>query len=520
MSAKAVLKRFDKAKKRKMSSWYSHMRECYEYAVPQRETFTKHSPGQKKNTHIYDSTAIIATPIYANRIQQSIMPAGSQWAKLTPGRRVNGQEMIDYAGERVTMQNALEKITDIVFEYINRSNFNARCHESLIDLAVSTAVMICEYDEDQGEIVFDAIPLSNVYLESGPKGKVTGVFWERKDNIRNILAQYPDAVLPEKLKDIEKTKPETELDIVEAMLPDKDGEYALNVMIGDDVIYEEGFGESTPFIVGRTTVIPGEVYGRGPLMRVLPDIKTLNKMAENSLKSAALAVAGVWTATDDGVINPYSITLAPGVVIPVGSNSDENPTLRPLDVGGRLDFHEMEYNRRVDNVNRALFAKPIGDIDDATKSATEIQARMQLDLQDAGADFSRLVNELAGGVIERVMYLLSREGIIPPLKIDGENIKLKFTSPVSQQHDKDEAANLMNILQTAVGMGAPLEMLNETIRVEAIPTFLMDKMSGPAELKRTPEEIEAMQQQKQQAAQAQAELAMMQQEEQGGQGAG
>ena len=106
------------------------------------------------------------------------------------------------------------------------------------------------------------------------------------------------------------------------MLPDKDGEYALNVMIGDDVIYEEGFGESTPFIVGRTTVIPGEVYGRGPLMRVLPDIKTLNKMAENSLKSAALAVAGVWTATDDGVINPYSITLAPGVVIPVGSNSD------------------------------------------------------------------------------------------------------------------------------------------------------------------------------------------------------
>ena len=67
-------------------------------------------------------------------------------------------------------------------------------------------------------------------------------------------------------------------------------------------------------------------------------------------------------------------------------------------------------------------------------------------------------------------------------------------------------------------MGAPLEMLNETIRVEAIPTFLMDKMSGPAELKRTQEEIEAMQQQKQQAAQAQAELAMMQQEGQGGQG--
>ena len=43
--------------------------------------------------------------------------------------------------------------------------------------------------------------------------------------------------------------------------------------------------------------------------------------------------------------------------------------------------------------------------------------------------------------------------------------------------------------------------------------------AGDLLMGRTPEEIEAMQQQKQQAAQAQAELAMMQQEQQGGQGA-
>lgn len=484
---KALYKRFDKARERKMTTWYSHMRECYDYAVPQRETFFKYTPGQKKNTRVYDSTAVVATPIYANRLQKAIMPTGQQWAKLVAGSAVNGEQQIDFMGESITVEEALEKVTDIVFEYINHSNFATRLHESLIDLAVSTAALTCEYDVDEDELVFDAVPLSHIYLESGPKGTVDAVWREHVMKARNILLTWPDAELTDQLKELGDKNPDKEINLVEGMVYNhKEKTYTLYVLTEEDkgLIYEEDYGDSSPWIVGRTKVIPGEVYGRGPLMSVLPDIKTLNAMSENMLKSAALAVGGVWTATDDGIFNPYTVTLAPGVIIPVSSNANENPTLRALDVGGNVQYHEAEYQRRVDSVNRALFAKPIGDIEDPTKTATEISLRMQLDLEESGAEFSRIQLEMAGGVFERAVFLLSKEGVIPPIKINGSDIDLKFTSPLSMQSDADEAQTLVRAIQMAASTGMPPEMLMADLMLENVPSFILEKLGGPSEFKR------------------------------------
>jgi len=292
-----------------------------------------------------------------------------------------------------------------------------------------------------------------------------------------------------------QASPDKEIGVIEGMLYDyAKKQYHLYVITETDkgLIYDENYQDSSPWIVARTTVIPGEVYGRGPLMRVLPDIKTLNAMAENSLKSAALAVSGVWTATDDGVFNPYTVRIAPGVIIPVSSNANENPTLRNLEMGGNIQFHELEYNRRVDNVNRALFAKPIGDINDPTKTATEISMRMQLDLQDAGAEFGRLQNELAGNIFKRVVYLLGREGIIPPIEVDGKTIDIKFTSPSAQQADNDEAMLLVRSLQMALNAGIPPEMIMADLMIENVPSFLLDKLGGPSEFKRPEDQKQQM----------------------------
>ena len=38
--------------------------------------------------------------------------------------------------------------------------------------------------------------------------------------------------------------------------------------------------DTTPWIVARYMKIPGEVFGRGPLVSALPDVKTLNKTLE------------------------------------------------------------------------------------------------------------------------------------------------------------------------------------------------------------------------------------------------
>src|SRR3546814_6808214 len=56
-------------------------------------------------------------------------------------------------------------------------------------------------------------------------------------------------------------------------------------------------------------------------MKALPDIKTANKVVELILKNASIAVTGIWQADDDGVLNPATVRLVPGAIIPKAQGS-------------------------------------------------------------------------------------------------------------------------------------------------------------------------------------------------------
>ncbi len=507
MENKEVYKRYSKAVKRRDQSWFSHFAECYRYTLPQRETLFEYTKGQKKNTHLYDNTAIQAILIYANRVQQAVVPTGQQWLKITAGSHVNEDEMVPYNGEEIKLSEALDRISDVVFGYIHRSNFDMRVNEACLDLGISTGVMTCDYDGDTDDLIFDAIPLSNVVLASGGRGNVEDVWRKNEIPYRGIKNIWPEAKIPEELQLRIEKNPDDELIIIEGVIKEGDN-YKLYVMVEKtkDVIYEEDFGESSPWIVFRSQVVSGEVYGRGVAMSVLPDIKTLNNMGEYSLKSAALQVLGAWTATDDGVFNPYTFRIAPGIAIPVSSNSNENPTLRPLDTGGNVQFHEMEYERRRDNVNKAFFAKPIGDISDPTKTATEINIRRQMDLQDSGATFGRLANELAGGVFRRVFDILKAEGKVTPIQLDGKDLKLKFINNMARAADFEDAQIVVQAMQMAMQAGVPPESLGQDVKIEDIPSFFVNKLGGDPTLVRSEAEKAKLQQQQQEAMMAQAAM--------------
>jgi len=66
-SAKELMARFDDAKQRKNHAEPA-LRDAYMYALPQREAFNEnYTELQKKNLHIFDSTAIRSAPGTATR---------------------------------------------------------------------------------------------------------------------------------------------------------------------------------------------------------------------------------------------------------------------------------------------------------------------------------------------------------------------------------------------------------------------------------------------------------------------
>ena len=508
MDSTTIWRRFKHAQGVRDSGWWTHFYECYHYSIPQRETLFDYQKGQKKNTHLYDATATEGVHIFANRVQQNVVPTGRHWCSLTAGVDIDPETEVEVEGESQPVDAVLDDITETVFSYIHRSNFDMRANEACLDLAVSTGVLTCDYNPGTQSLEFDAIPLADVFLEGGASGQVEGIYRKHKIAGKDVLINWPDAELPNQVQQKIDAQPLEKIEILESMLKDPvENNWHMTIQLDEKTpIYEEDYGEVSPWIPFRWSVVSGEVYGRGPLMTVLPDIKTLNVMGEYSLKAAAISTLGVWTATTDGAFNPYTFKIAPGIAIPVASNDSRNPTLAPLQTNASANFAEYEYERRQKNVNRALFAHPIGSMDDPTKTATEISIRRQMDLEEAGAAFGRLQVELAGGVIRRVVHLLKREGIIPDITLDGRQVDIKYLNPIAQQADIDSANLVLRAMQMAAGSGVPPELAGQDVKIEDLPSFYLDKLGAPAELKRTKREKADMQQQAQQMAQAQQAL--------------
>ena len=182
-------------------------------------------------------------------------------------------------------------------------------------------------------------------FEEGPYGGVE-THWRRFEVKARLLERmWQGFEASQKIRNMIENSPNSEVRVSEGVIFDpKTKRYYGCLWVAEEnrFSWTEDFGESSPWVTGRYTKVAGEVRGRGPAMQSLPDVRSLNKAKEFVLQKAAIDLAGMYTATDDGVTNPYNMVIAPGVVIPVGSNNTNNPSIQRLDTGSNLALAQFE----------------------------------------------------------------------------------------------------------------------------------------------------------------------------------
>lgn len=483
-----ILKRFNAAHSRK-ALWIDTLQQAYQYALPQRENFYENQrEGQKKNEEVYDATAIIGVQRYASRMQATLMPPWRKWSNYAVGAGI-------LESDREEVEKGLQEANDLLFMHLNHSALATQSHEAFLDVAVSTGAIL--FQEGEGDSLFSitAVPLSEISPEEGPDGTIETVWREYKIPARLIERKWPDAELSEELQKVVRDKPDTKVELIEGTIYNPDSkmyDYIVMHKKGKEIIvYREE--ETTPWIVFRTSVMPGEILGRGPVLQVLPDILTANKVVEFELRSAAIAIGGIYTSVSDGVINPYTLSLVPNSIIPVRSNSTENPTLRRLETASDFNIAQVVLGDLRQNIRDALLTEQLGPIEGPTKSATEISIRQQNLVQVSGSTFGRLQTELAEKVIKRATYILQELGKIPRFKIDGEDVTLRYESPLARAQDSEEIQNMVQWMEIG-GMVGP-EMFGLGVKIEDIPGKIADLLGVPADLKRTNIEKDELQKQ-------------------------
>lgn len=498
-----LIKRFERAEQARRP-YEGFLTEAFRYVAPYRQTFTKLSAGVNRNKYIFDDTATIAAERYVSRLQSMLMPSWQEWSRLRPGADYEKSPQAD------TIAEALDKITDDLFRYINHSNFYQVLPEALLDLSVTTGVLKIEAGDIFQPFRTTAESIANVWFEEGPGGTLENTW--RKPSIAFSLIErlYDGAELSQATKDKAKDKPDYKPELIEGTvyMAEQDEYHSFLIEKAEKhLAWAQNLGSgpgANPWVAFRSRKTPNEILGNGPGMTALSSIKTANKMVEFELRNAALASAGAWTSTSDGVMNPYTAVIAPGSIIPVGSNARQNPTLAPLERSG--DFNVM--NLVLADIRESIkmtFLNALRKADGPVRSATEIAIEDRDLLMDEGAAFGRLNTELVDRTVTRKVRIMSELGLIPRLTIDGREVTLKHTSPLSRAQDQSDLIALEQYFQIGNNSIGP-ELMALGTRVEEVPEFIAKRTGLPQELIR-PEDERAQIQETMAAAAAQAQTA-------------
>ena len=476
--------------------------ECYQYALPMRESFYSESIGQRRDDKIFDETAVVGVQEFASRLQSGLVPNFARWADFTAGSEVPKEE-------RDQVNNELDEVTEYVFEIIQNSNFAQEVHESFMDLAVGTGVLVVSEGDAVHPINFSAIPLPHIVLDTGPDDYIDHVYRERPCRNSDIPIMYPKAVISDKLQRKIDTSPEERTKILEVVCRDytvKNEDqfmfYAIDPNL-KEVIKQEtytGVG-SNPFVCFRWSKVSGEVYGRGPLMNALSAIKTTNLTIELILENAQMAISGIYQMDDDGVINPDTINLVPGTVIPKAPNSKG---LQPVQAAGSFDVASLVLNDMRLNIKRALYNDMLGNPDKTPASATEVAERMADLSRRVGSAFGRLQAELVQPVLQRVVYILKKQGRIEMPTINGREVKVRSVSPLAQAQSNQDISSVARFLEMVQSRFGP-EIMNILINSEETAAYLAKKFGVPDVLIRDIQERKQLVQMAQEYAQQQAQ---------------
>jgi hypothetical protein len=486
-----IEKRYER-EKRRWNRYTSLWQDAYDHVLPQRDRFSAmegaSSEGDRRGVTLFDSTGEVSTQQFASRLKAGVMPPFVRWFELKAGPAVPKEQ-------RAKLNEQLEEVTETVHEILRNSNLDGQTDECFLDLAIGTANLLVEEGDLEKPIDFQAVPLTNCVLLRGPKGDHDGVVRVQTGvPVETLPITYPTADLGSDMRQMIEATPDKEIEIIHATWKDhsrKDTDvyqYVCWVKNPKVQLLEytyEGQG-SNPWITFRWAKASGELYGRGPVMHALADIKTVNFIVEMTLENAEFAVGGMYNIDDDGTLNVDNIQFTPRMLIPrapgsKGMEAIQNP--------GRFDVSNLIVDKLQAAIKRALFDEMLGPPEGTPMSATEVRERQADMARRIGSPYMRLQVEFIQPLIQRVIYILTKRGLVKLPRVNGREVKISAVSPLAKAQEQEDVRNADVWLEMTAARFGP-QMVSAMVKGTEYASWTADKLGIPKKFVRTEAEAE------------------------------
>lgn len=509
---------------RTRSTFEAHWNEIAERILVRKAEFLKgktsvstENRGEKRSDKVFDSTAALALERFSAAMESLLTPRNARWHKL---RTIN-----EALRSNPEVQQYLDEVTRILFanRYAPAANFASQANEVYTDLgAFGTGVILVEDNLGVG-LRYSSIPLEQSYPIFDAWGRLVGMHRDFELEAQQALREFGEEMLPAVIK--EAAKPDNnpmqrfrflhvvrERDDYDKGRKDYRGMKYLSCYVsytGSCLVREAGY-RTMPYMVTRYTTSTKEDYGRSPAMTVLPTIKTLNEMKKSVLRAAQKRNNPPLMLTEDGALRSFDLregAMNYGALTPSG---DE--LVKPLNLGGDpgigLDLMQAEQK----TVNEAFLVTLFQIlVETPAMTATEAMLRAQEKGALLAPTMGRQQSEFLGPLILREIDILAHADSFPPMPqvlIDaGGELEIEYESPIMLAQRAGEGMAILNTLQAVTPLAQVDPSVLDPFDLQESARILAEVNGYPAKALRSKEDMEAIKEQKAQAAQAQQLLA-------------
>lgn len=450
--------------KTKRAPLESHIRECYQFTNPIRGMMfgtggsnlsadSIQSSAAAATAKLYDSTGDDSAGLVASALVSNLTPANSRWFGYKSAK------------DNDALDKWLDEACTIVHAEIHASNYDAPAYESMYDTAISGQCALYVEEGTDSTFHFEEWPLAQCWAATSKRdGLVDTTYYEFTLTAQQAVNEYGVDKVSEKISKCLEKKPSTLFRFVQAIFPREKDQTGKRQRVKDkllpfasmhvkldtkQVVRESGYHEF-PVVFPRWMKLPGSVYAQGPLSRALPDIKSLNEAKRLTFANADMAIAGMWGAVDDGVINPKTVRIGARKIVMMASKD----SFFPLQPGGNFDLSMLIVGDLQKSIRRIMMADLLEtNTEGPAKTATEWHYRVNLIRQLLGPMFGRIQSEYLIPLVWRCFWIAFRKGMLGDLPEDaqGNNLQLQFQGPLARAQKLEEVASMDRYEQSLLG---------------------------------------------------------------------
>ena len=464
-SAEDIIDRY-KAMGRRRSAWEPLWQDLFDFFIPARTPLMgDNERGKQRGDRRFDSTGSHFMSRLASTMQELMVSPAERWLDVNAMGVPDNQELAEW----------LDASADLLLEELRRSNFYSEIGGAYEDLAcIATTAMYVEempvVRQGFNGFVFRTMAPGEFSIDENDMGEVDTYARELKLTPRQAVLKFG--------------KDKVSARIVEALADknnDQNFEFAHLIYRRDDpllgeeeptpndrsikgmewrsvyvecaekkIVLESGYRDQRHF-AARWKRSSGEMYGRGPAMDALPDVKSLNTLVKYGLEGLVLDVYPPWLFPNESIIG--NLSLLPGArnVYNPNMKGDVKSLTSDRNLRGAL----LKEEQMRESISRAFLDDVFGLREQGDVTATEVLDRRERRQQVTGPAAMRIQNELLDPMLSTCWMMMFRAGAFgnpPELLRNVDRLELSFISPLS----RSQKLGAVRSLQDTFGVLQPL----------------------------------------------------------------